>query len=244
MNCPRCSYPVPANHTVCANCGLALAPPGSPVHGYAAPGYAQARPIRVQWPIAVGGVGLATGIGLASLGAGFLVLAAARIAGLDPALVEVIEFFTLFPTTAAVPLFLTWFFMIRRNAGLWGPQRHTQTWAIAAWLVPIANLWYPFQMMVDAWRASLPPSTERRGTAPLIIAWWVFCLLAFATSFHPVPSTWEMANGTTFAGFDLEFRPGWSIASALVIAAAAGLATRLVWSLTEMQRARAATVPV
>jgi hypothetical protein len=220
MNCPRCAQPVPAGSASCGHCGLPLSPP---------------RPVKI--PIDVAGVGTATAIGLVVVGAGYVALATSRIAGMDATVVGLIEIACGFSVTVAIALFVTWFFMIRHNAGLWCPQRHSQSWSIVAWLVPVANLWYPYQIADDAWKASQPPGGVRR-VSPMVIAWWIGCLLAFLTSFHPVPATWEMAGGKTVAAFRLDFSPGWSLANALPIAAAAGLGAWMVWSLSRMQVTR------
>jgi Domain of unknown function (DUF4328) len=78
----------------------------------------------------------------------------------------------------ALVMFLTWFYRARVNADGHGwPQRRLPVWAIVGWFVPFVNLWFPFQMMVDIWRAGLPAeSRANRATLPGI--WWT-CFLAF-----------------------------------------------------------------
>jgi Domain of unknown function (DUF4328) len=43
--------------------------------------------------------------------------------------------------------------------------------------VPIVNLWFPFQIMGDIWRAGLP-AEQRRETAWLPALWWTCWLLS------------------------------------------------------------------
>ena len=62
----------------------------------------------------------------------------------------------------AMAMFVVWFYRARVNAeGRGWPQRRSPGWAIAAWFAPVANLWIPFQIMADIWRAGLPePARE------------------------------------------------------------------------------------
>jgi hypothetical protein len=78
----------------------------------------------------------------------------------------------------AVVMFAVWFYRARVNADGHGwPQRRSPSWAIVAWFVPVVNLWFPFQIMVDIWRAGLP-AKARANRAILPGIWWA-CLLAF-----------------------------------------------------------------
>jgi hypothetical protein len=73
---------------------------------------------------------------------------------------------------ARVIVFVIWLYRARVNAEDRGwPQRRSPGWAIGAWFVPVVNLWYPFQIMADVWRAGLPPQArENRAVLPGI--WW------------------------------------------------------------------------
>ena len=75
-------------------------------------------------------------------------------------------------------LFVVWFYRARVNAERHGyPQRFSRGWAFWGWVVPFANLWFPFQIMGDVWRAGLP--AEQRGeTAWLPALWWTCWLLS------------------------------------------------------------------
>ena len=54
-------------------------------------------------------------------------------------------------------LFVVCFYRARINAERYGyRQRRARGWAIWGWIVPIVNLWFPFQIMGDIWRAGLP----------------------------------------------------------------------------------------
>ncbi len=50
----------------------------------------------------------------------------------------------------AMVMFVVWFYRARVNAeGHGWPQRWSPGWAIAGWLVPVVNFWFPFQIMAD-----------------------------------------------------------------------------------------------
>ena len=75
-------------------------------------------------------------------------------------------------------LFVVWFYRARINAERHGyRQRRARGWAFWGWIVPIVNLWFPFQIMGDIWWAGLP--AEQRGeTAWLPALWWTCWLLS------------------------------------------------------------------
>jgi hypothetical protein len=74
-------------------------------------------------------------------------------------------------------LFLIWFRRARINAerGAW--QSRARPWTLWGWIVPLGNLWIPFQIMRDIWRASLAPESRTRTTS-LLAVWWASYLLA------------------------------------------------------------------
>jgi hypothetical protein len=80
-----------------------------------------------------------------------------------------------FGSCVALVMFMVWLYRARINAdGRGWPQRESPGWAIGAWFVPVVNLWLPFQIMADIWRAGLPPE-ERANRAILPGIWWA-CL--------------------------------------------------------------------
>jgi hypothetical protein len=75
-------------------------------------------------------------------------------------------------------LFVVWFRRARINAECHDyRQRRTRGWAFWGWIVPIVDLWFPFQIMGDIWRAGLPPP-QRHRVAWLPALWWTFWLLS------------------------------------------------------------------
>ncbi|MBA0127483.1 DUF4328 domain-containing protein [Haloechinothrix sp. YIM 98757] len=87
---------------------------------------------------------------------------------------------------AAAVLFIVWLWMARANAEqrCLATHRRARGWVIGSWFVPVVNLWFPYQVVRDVWRASDPttPHDHRGGLAQLggsaIIGWWWFSVLA------------------------------------------------------------------
>ncbi|MFE7531857.1 DUF4328 domain-containing protein, partial [Kitasatospora sp. NPDC057542] len=63
---------------------------------------------------------------------------------------------------ATAVVFIVWFYRIRQNADLLLPNGHRlgRGWSIGAWFTPVVLLWFPWQLMVDCWRASAPLDAE------------------------------------------------------------------------------------
>ncbi|GHF78445.1 hypothetical protein GCM10018790_65550 [Kitasatospora xanthocidica] len=78
---------------------------------------------------------------------------------------------------ATAVVFIVWFYRIRENADLLTPNghRHGRGWTIGAWFTPVVLLWFPWQLMVDCWRASAPLDAEGRRRTPsekVLALWW------------------------------------------------------------------------
>ena len=88
---------------------------------------------------------------------------------------------------AAGVVLVVWFRRARINAESHGwRQRRARGWAFWGWIVPIANLWIPFQLMGDIWRAG-QPEQQRQRTAWRPALWWASWLLAALGQRHPWP---------------------------------------------------------
>jgi Domain of unknown function (DUF4328) len=75
-------------------------------------------------------------------------------------------------------LFVVWFRRARINAERHDyRQRRARGWTFWGWIVPVVNIWFPFQIMGDIWRAGLP-AQQRRKTAWLPALWWTCWLLS------------------------------------------------------------------
>ncbi|WP_415952517.1 DUF4328 domain-containing protein [Streptomyces sp. KLOTTS4A1] len=79
--------------------------------------------------------------------------------------------------TALIVVFLVWFWRVRVNAEVFGPEYQSMKrgWTIAAWFVPIANLWLPRRVASDIWGAS--ETTERSPSQALLTGWWLLFVL-------------------------------------------------------------------
>ncbi|MEU6138898.1 DUF4328 domain-containing protein [Streptomyces sp. NPDC047081] len=80
---------------------------------------------------------------------------------------------SVYATTAAAALFLTWQHRARRNARALSPGTDlgNDVWAVAGWLIPVVNFWVPRGLLLGTLRASAPTG-DRRGES-LVNAWWV-----------------------------------------------------------------------
>ncbi|MGI5454501.1 DUF4328 domain-containing protein [Streptomyces sp. CA-249302] len=79
---------------------------------------------------------------------------------------------SVYATTAAAALFLTWQHRARRNARAISPgvDLGHDVWAVAGWLIPLVNFWVPRGLLLGTMRASAPAG-DRRGEV-LVNAWW------------------------------------------------------------------------
>jgi hypothetical protein len=83
--------------------------------------------------------------------------------------------------TSLVPLaafagMAVWSNRVAANARDLGyPARRSPGWAAGGWFVPVVNLWFPYQSIVD----SVSPWDPRRGR---VLAWWLVYVLGCAST--------------------------------------------------------------
>ncbi|MEE4419009.1 DUF4328 domain-containing protein [Streptomyces bugieae] len=99
---------------------------------------------------------------------------AATIADLEAAdsYGQLVSIPTLVVWISAGVVFLVWLWRARVNAELLGgaaAQRRSRGWVVGGWFTPVANLWVPYQVMSDIWRASAARRPVPNG---LVMAWW------------------------------------------------------------------------
>lgn len=85
--------------------------------------------------------------------------------------------------------FLVWLWRARINAELISgaaAQRRPRGWVLGAWTTPVANLWFPYQIVSDIWQASAP---RRPAPVTLLKAWWALYVAAMLVR----PIQWRMA---------------------------------------------------
>jgi hypothetical protein len=140
-------------------------------------------------------------------------------------------------------LFVVWFYRMRRHTGLLAPDRFRNGpgWAIAAWVVPVGNLWMPYRVALDIWGAATPlPADGEPYRAPVwpVNLWWGLfvsstVLTRFASSrYADAESLTELRTAVT----------QYMTADVLEIAAAAA-AVYFAVRLTAMQQLKAAEGP-
>jgi hypothetical protein len=213
--CPQCSTSVPYGVAVCPSCGLIQPPSG-------------ARPPLTQ----VGGLGLATAGTLA--GFGFLDLLRPLV-GDNPA-AAVLSLVALPALLASGPLFVAWLFVVRRNAGRWGPQRRKAGWAIAGWIVPPVLLWFPYQIADDAWKASRPAdATGPRASRLWVLGWWLCWLAAWFSGYYYNQADVVLPDGSTHNTFSTGFSMGSNVVSGLFSVAAGLLGAYMVLTISRWQ---------
>lgn len=139
---------------------------------------------------------------------------------------------------ATAVLFVIWFYRVRVNAEYFGPnsQRKGRGWAIGAWFVPVASLWFPKQMADDMWDAStpaLPDGGRPRVSHGLLNGWWALWIssLIIGRFVDRIFTDTETAEGIHDAGVA-------SMISDVVSIAAALLAILVVRKLSDRQRAK------
>lgn len=79
---------------------------------------------------------------------------------------------------AAGIAWLVWLWRARINSELMGgaaAHRRARGWVVGCWTVPVANLWIPYQVVSDVWRASAP---RRSVSVTLVSAWWALLTVA------------------------------------------------------------------
>ncbi|MEV0225346.1 DUF4328 domain-containing protein [Streptomyces sp. NPDC050704] len=139
--------------------------------------------------------------------------------------------------------FVIWFYLMRRYAGVLGPDRFRNGpgWAIGSWLIPLANLWMPYRIAVDMWGAGtrLPADGE-----PFKVSYWPVNLWwgLFVTAI-----LFRRYTGQRYANAEAleEIRAAvlQVMAADILEAAAAAAAVYFAVRLTAMQRLKAAERP-
>jgi hypothetical protein len=92
--------------------------------------------------------------------------------------------------TVSAVMFLIWLRRAYQNLKPLGVEpRYSPSWAVAAFVVPIVNLFLPFQILQEVWRASDPETIAVSGAKPvtafiedsskslLVVVWWGLWLL-------------------------------------------------------------------
>jgi hypothetical protein len=103
---------------------------------------------------------------------------------------------------AAGIMFVTWLARARANAEslVPAPHRRGRGWVVGSWICPVVNLWFPFMVVDDVYRASRPTNTpdlyDLRSVpgSRLLGLWWTLWLGGLLLDWIAL-TTWE--NGQT-----------------------------------------------
>ncbi|GAA2083264.1 hypothetical protein GCM10009759_01250 [Kitasatospora saccharophila] len=144
---------------------------------------------------------------------------------------------------ATAVLFLMWLYRARVNAEVIYPHghQHARGWAVGGWFVPLVQLWFPWQITTDVWKASAPAGEHgipRPVSAWPVHSWWATILLSRLVYFIGAQSLGSEAA----LHYTDSYRQALLllIAASLMTLAAAVLAILVVHRLTAMQEAHAA----
>jgi Domain of unknown function (DUF4328) len=126
----------------------------------------------------------------------------------------------------AVPLFAVWVHRIQSNSfalGILG-LRYTPAWAVGWFLVPVANLWMPYRVMQEMWRANRSPAGWQLDPANrLLILWWllwlgsVIYIRIYFTDGTPLDALLTEIGNVKVEGVKAAFRSASSIASLVLV---------------------------
>ncbi|MER7759674.1 DUF4328 domain-containing protein [Streptomyces sp. NPDC097619] len=146
----------------------------------------------------------------------------------------------------SVVAFLLWFRRVRLNAECFGQEglERSRGWALGVWFVPIANLWMPYGVATDIWRASTlrPRNGTESPAGPAypylgIGVWWVLWVGTCLMGRFVGQMAWDTDDLDTYRTILLT-----SAGSDLLDIAAAVAAAVFVRRLTALQRRAAAAL--
>ncbi len=182
------------------------------------------------------GVDLAELLLLARASAGDSVEAVERTAQVQTARALANAQLLIFLATAAA--FLNWLYQARVNLRAFGVRRlsYPRSWVVAGFLIPAVNLFRPYQVVREVWRASDPASVDpflwRELRVPqLVLVWWC-AFLAYAL-LEVLAHATDISTALSFAR--LQMSAALRICADIAAGGAAALGTLLVRSTTEAQ---------
>jgi hypothetical protein len=105
-------------------------------------------------------------------------------------------------------------------------------WAVGWWLIPVANLWKPFQTVRELWKASDGDERWRGSPTWSVIGWWWACWVVFNILYNTTIRLYGSASATVDS-YIIGDRI--SIVGDLVSVVAAVLAISIVRSVTDRQ---------
>lgn len=193
VDCPRCGVLNAAENKTCSNCGTGLQAAGGPTAAKPA-GRVFRDPKRLtQWlrwlliasivAYVVGGAAelaqlqVLQAIQDGSFSSEEEMMSAAQASDLRQTVVSIGALVIIIGT---IVMFAVWVHRMNSNIHAFGATnlRFTPGWAVGWYFVPIANLWKPYQVMSEIWRASKNPVGWQSEPAGGLLGWWWFWWLA------------------------------------------------------------------
>jgi hypothetical protein len=95
----------------------------------------------------------------------------------------------------AIVFFIMWFRRAYYNLHTlpWHNARYTEGWAAGSWFIPVINLWWPYQIMMDIWWGIQNALRDRLGepqSASIVGWWWALHLITrFSSNIAGVATT-------------------------------------------------------
>jgi len=213
---------------VCPECGVRLDEP----IGLACPR------CDTPFPRPVGNLGWKVTMLFALMALALTALVLMRIRHFSSGLVTLVSVVSALIAVALAVVFLIWFDRVRRNAGIWGPQRYTQGWAIGGWFVPVAFAWIPVRIAGDVWRAT----TESESLPWTLYAWWLCWVGSWLAGFH-TSGVGTSGSGQIVAAVGVGFYL-FNVPDLIFAAVAAVFGAVVVHQFSRAQDARTARGPV
>jgi Domain of unknown function (DUF4328) len=141
---------------------------------------------------------------------------------------------------ATIVVWLIWQHRAHANLKALGTElEYSPGWAVGFWLIPIANLWKPFQVNRELWKASGDVNDWRSQRTWPVLGWWWASWISAGVLGRVAAAARESA------GTPMEIRSAdiVDLLSTAVVVASAVLAILLVRSVIERQDRLAAAVP-
>ena len=174
MNCPQCGILNAVENEFCSACGGRLRATGGPP-AVAPVARVFRNPKRLTWwlqSLLIGIIVVEGGLAAFQL----LQLRAGGAVEADNLVTTVLGTGLIMAYIATIVMFCVWTYRANANIHALGAAnlRFSPGWAVGWYFVPIANLWKPYQVMNEIWRASKSPNRWYNEASSSIVGWWWF----------------------------------------------------------------------